>query len=1271
MKLQLLHTFLWVFCIFTTSLNAQTYWGSRSGGLTIEEANSVCTDLNGNTYVTGYFTGSCTFQSQTVNSSGLSDVFVAKYSPTGALTWVIRLGGNNNDRGNGIACDASGNVYVTGYFYGSAGFGSYTLNSFGQQDAFLAKLDASGTVLWVKQGGGTGADLSNDVTTDNLGNAIIIGTYNGNATFGAYNINSQSDDIFIVKYDASGTEQWVKNGTAPNSDMGFAISCDQNNNVVATGQFSQTITFDVTHPNTTNNSIFVVKFNAAGQEQWFNIIGGATNNISHDIGCDNSGNVYVTGDFTGNLYFFPNLATPLTNPYPNRIFIAKYSSAGALQWSQCDGSDSEVSSTSIAVSSTGLNIAGNFKCKFSEYADQYGQGIFNSVGFNDCFTALYDLSGNRQWMRQWGGKKDDYCHGITYDNNSKPVFCGSFECNLSIPSMPGWLFYPNYTDTAPSPANTCGDPNYYLYQSFTAIGNKDIFVGRFIDPTRKPYDYYYRNSTSCNLPFVPGCINDQPGNDFYCSGNTVQICGNIPLFAATKTDYSSQPSCHGIGPDYTYLWSTGATSSTLNVLTAGNYSVTITTADGCFSSSDTIYADVLQTPQRPLISDNAGVNQNAVFPDSVLICAPGSVTLTAGGTNGNNFQWSGGTPNNPNLVVTSTGNYTVVVTGPNGCVDSNTVRVVFENPLPPIAPELFLFNDPDHNDSIIVCEDTPIFLGIYDTIANPNMLPAVVPNLTGSCTFTPYNLTGSVVSNPTYAGYTYTTTNPTQTATYVCDCDFIYANSCDTVHYNASYTFYVEVLPAPQVDIVLTGPSILCPGETGYYAASGSSSYVWFANSVYTNNFDTIGVNTAQTVYVSTSVQGPNGCWGYDSESLAVSVATQPQLNVTPATGIICPNDSVQLTCSGPGQVLWYGPSGLMADTAHVIYVDVPGSYYSAVIMNPTCTLLTNTIVITQYTTPFLSSDKPPIICSHNDSITLNVVTSQFSTVQWINPPGETGFSVTVDNGGWYICSILTPCGNTVIDSIYIAELNPQAGIANLEDSLFCDGDTITLHAIQGPYTYLWSPNAETTDSILVFTPGTFYVEVTDTMGCKNSSDPFPVSLINDQSFVPIINDKEFCPDDQVLLVATVAGFGTVSWYADINDSIFIWQGDTFLTPVLSNSVTYYLDLSYDGCYGVKIPVEILALECDSLVIPDVFTPNGDGTNDGIDFSLPGGTCFNLYIYNRWGGLIFESHELNTIWYGESVTGSKLVEGVYFYVVDYCPKDLPPKKQAGFIHLFE
>ncbi len=231
--------------------NGGYQWAKSMGGVGSDAGYGVAIEDNGNIYVTGYFTApGANFNpggsGGNLTSAGDYDAFIAKYNASGTYLWAKSMGGAGNDIGYGIAAvDGSGDVYMIGNFnalganFNPGGNGG-TLTSSGDDDAFIAKYDASGTYLWAKNIGGAGYDQGWDVAADGVGNVYITGYF---AMQGAYfgsganidTLTSAGDpDVFVAKYDANGTYQWAK---------GRGVAVDGSGNVYATGWFSGTANF--------------------------------------------------------------------------------------------------------------------------------------------------------------------------------------------------------------------------------------------------------------------------------------------------------------------------------------------------------------------------------------------------------------------------------------------------------------------------------------------------------------------------------------------------------------------------------------------------------------------------------------------------------------------------------------------------------------------------------------------------------------------------------------------------------------------------------------------------------------------------------------------------------------------------------------------------------------------------------------------------------------------------------------------------------------------
>jgi len=227
--------------------NVDWLWANQAGGINDDFSYSIAVDDIGNSYVTGYFGGSATFGTTTLTSSGGYEIFVAKLDNNGNWLWAKQSGGTNSVVGNSIAVDSIRNSYVTGYFWGSATFGTTTLTSSGYEDIFIAKLDINGNWLWAKKAGGTYWDYGYSITVDANGNSYVTGIFYGNATFGTTILTSSGYyDIFVAKLDSNGNWLWAKKAGGTSWDYGCGIAVDANGNSYITGYFDDSVTFGTT-----------------------------------------------------------------------------------------------------------------------------------------------------------------------------------------------------------------------------------------------------------------------------------------------------------------------------------------------------------------------------------------------------------------------------------------------------------------------------------------------------------------------------------------------------------------------------------------------------------------------------------------------------------------------------------------------------------------------------------------------------------------------------------------------------------------------------------------------------------------------------------------------------------------------------------------------------------------------------------------------------------------------------------------------------------------
>jgi hypothetical protein len=240
----------------------------------------VTADSCGNIYVVGYTYG--TFPSQT--SYGFFDAFLAKFDSAGNLLWVRQFGSSRDDFAHGLAVDGEGNIYVSG---GTGG----TLpgqTSFGLEDIFLAKYDRNGNLLWLRQFGTSTNDNDYCVAVDPWSNVYVVG-HTGTSP----QAPPGSQDILLAKFDSSGNMLWMKRFGTENDDYNGGVAVDSYGNAYVAG-------FTLgTFPGQTSfglSDFFLVKFDSSGRQLWVKQFGTSREDAGgYGVIVDKFGNVYITG----------------------------------------------------------------------------------------------------------------------------------------------------------------------------------------------------------------------------------------------------------------------------------------------------------------------------------------------------------------------------------------------------------------------------------------------------------------------------------------------------------------------------------------------------------------------------------------------------------------------------------------------------------------------------------------------------------------------------------------------------------------------------------------------------------------------------------------------------------------------------------------------------------------------------------------------------------------------------------------------------------------
>jgi hypothetical protein len=364
-----------------------------TGGTGADTVLFMSSDAPGNTYVSGSFNGTTVIGGTTLTSAGSFDAYLAKFDPAGSMLWVRQVGGTGDESGFGSAPLANGDVYLCGRFNNTASFGGTNLTASGQ-DLFLARYDSSGNLLWARKAGGTGSDAAYAVVADAAGNAYLTGDFAGTADFGGVQITSSSgQNSFVAKYDPTGALVWVARIGGTGSSSSTRLHLDKASNLYVGGSFQGDIQF-VT-PSLTSaggNDGFVLKLDVNGAAQWVQQFGGPGNDVVRGMDTSADGTLNVGGSFRSSMTIG---TTTLSTAGSDDWFITKLDSAGVPLWSRKAGGNGSDLVHSLTTDAWGnVLVVGSFSANATFNATT----LINS-GSTDMAVVKYDASGAQQWAR--------------------------------------------------------------------------------------------------------------------------------------------------------------------------------------------------------------------------------------------------------------------------------------------------------------------------------------------------------------------------------------------------------------------------------------------------------------------------------------------------------------------------------------------------------------------------------------------------------------------------------------------------------------------------------------------------------------------------------------------------------------------------------------------------------------------------------------------------------------------------------------------------------
>jgi gliding motility-associated-like protein len=665
----------------------------------------------------------------------------------------------------------------------------------------------------------------------------------------------------------------------------------------------------------------------------------------------------------------------------------------------------------------------------------------------------------------------------------------------------------------------------------------------------------------------------------------------------------------------TYQWYNGATvlvnetNPTYTATESGNYSCEIY-SNGCNATSNSISINVSALPT------------GSISTPETEICESSSAVITLSGiySTATWYNELGQLVNTSNeLIVTSSGEYFSVLVNAAGCETTTNSIVINVVPLPSGSISAI-------ENLICEGENTTIMLvGNYDSF--------VWYNDSGALSEVNTELVVDETSN-----YYATLTN---------------AAGCQ-INTN-SIAISVELLP---VGSITTPDNALCPQESTIITLSGTfETHVWRNDSgLLPETSNQLNVTSAGNYFVT--LYNSAGCeTNTNTISISEIAATNPTISSSNGNSL-CPNESSVLSVAAIyAQYAWFDGSTNLNESSNSLDIDTPGTYTVTVTTIEGCEI-DGSIDISAASVPAGTITSSTTFPTCSDFATLNGTAA--GTYVWYLDDnfiiGESTISIDATQEGTYYFIVTAASGCSAQSApIEVSFLEGIDVEINASKPVACLGETITLSTSDEFASILWSTD-ETTTSIIITQNGEYSIEVEDALGCIGRDTlNFVFNPLPELSTEPAVQSN--CADGAVI---EAIGEGVLTW----QENEFIAHGSSAIALVNPTETTTFTAIAeLDGCFSYSNTVVIV--DCSSIYAPNAFSPNGDGINDVFEIKGTGISNYELIIFDRWGGVVFQSTDPTQAWTG-GINGYFVPDGFYTYTLKAFDANEVPLIGNGF-----
>ncbi len=403
---------------FAQTLIWNTFFGAPGYG--DDHAKAICADRRGNIYIVGYSEGTWGDPIRPYGG-GDTDAFVAKLNSSGTLLWMTFLGGSGADEGRDIISDEAGYIYVTGT--SPSTWAGPIVPHGGSADAFAAKLSPTGALQWNTFLGGPGSDQGYGLGLDGSSNLYLTGTSGWSWGSPIRSFGGGGADAFAAKLNPNGALQWNTFLGSDQVDYGNDLAVDGSGNATIAGSGASTWGTPLLPFSGGFTDAFAAELNTNGVLQWNTFLGGSGDDYGSGIALGGTDDVYVTGSSSA------GWGSPvLSYTAGEDAFAANLNGSGLLQWNTFIGGGGPDNGFDLVVDESGfLFVTGQ--------VDSSG-GRSPSPSTLDIFATKLDSNGGLQWNSQFGGNGIEEGLGITVALSGAVYVTGDSFATWGNPILP-------------------------------------------------------------------------------------------------------------------------------------------------------------------------------------------------------------------------------------------------------------------------------------------------------------------------------------------------------------------------------------------------------------------------------------------------------------------------------------------------------------------------------------------------------------------------------------------------------------------------------------------------------------------------------------------------------------------------------------------------------------------------------------------------------------------------------------------------------------------